>query len=122
MSVDTKGYVKSSCVDVFLVRAKLEKVLAKYATPESNFFKYGPIYYELKHSCIFAIFNNGEDHRQLYIGFETKDLQKWIVFSLGDWGNSRQIMKDILLEFKDLGEAFIHECDCVGEPVKYLTN
>jgi hypothetical protein len=118
MSISVKGYIKSSCTDLFLVRSKLEKCLAKHAISNSNIFKYGPIEYQLESSCLFANFNNPEP-RRLYIGFQTVQLEKWIVFDLTDWGNAREIIQDCLKEFSDLGECYYHESDCVGEPVKF---
>jgi hypothetical protein len=129
MSTSTQGIVVTDNKDVKEIATRVRKVIVKVPCERINNGHTNPnafpeIQYDPISNFLRFFFKDGELKRILWVFLECdcdnlKLGEKSISFSFGDFGNSVEIMKNVLNEFKDMGTCYIHECDAVGEPVEF---
>lgn len=126
MSVDTKGVVLTTCKDVMFVSRLVEKTINRMIRVEHKATR------PIQGLCTTTLSTESElvrisftfqgDSRMLNVLFgcdvDHLDLApQCLCLSMGDWGNSRAIMKTVLRSLSCLGEVWLDECDCDTEPL-----
>lgn len=131
MGCDTKGFVVTDNFDVREIGKRVCDVIKTIHThnpdtlikntnlfvkpeydPEWNFFVFN--------------FRDGGDNRKMFVFMGSSDFEECykigkdgIIFNLGMWGNSVELIKKFLDAFQDMGECYIQENDCGDDPVLY---
>jgi hypothetical protein len=130
MGIDTKGFVVTKNKDVRDIAQRVLKAIKDVPCEKIHGGLCNPnqlvddIEYSPKHNFFRVYFKDGELKRMLWVFLECdcdhlKYGENTISFSFGCHGNSVEIMKMVLDQFKDLGKCYIHENDCDGDPVEY---
>lgn len=129
MGCDTKGYVITENKDVQQIALKIKNVVESI-NGNSEWVanaNYSPtIQYHPESNFLTVPFKDGDDQRIVWVFLgcdcdieQGKMGDSGIIISFGAWGNSVTLMKKFLEAFLDMGVCYLHENDCVGEPVFY---
>lgn len=132
MGCDTKGFVVTKNKDVQEIGKRVVSVIRTIQThDEKSFVKNTNVFvkpeYDPKWNYFTFDFKDGSDKRFLFVHMgcdgDFRECYKigdgGIIFSLGAWGNSVELIKKMLDDFQDMGECYIMENDCVGDAVPY---
>lgn len=131
MGCDTKGFVVTDNIDVREIGKRVIKVVRTIhgqgnnaIVKNSNLF--ARLIYEPELNYYVLHFKDGDDERQMFVHMGTEDFEmcygigkNGIIFDLGMWGNSVELIRKFLDTFQDMGECYIQVNDCVNDPVPY---
>ncbi len=122
MSCDTKGFIATDNKDIWEVREKINNFLkTRYSKKELSWLNQiasvGATF-ELSSSSRYftVVFVDGQDVRQLFVFFDCDSDYDYvkqgpkIIFNLGCWGKSDELMLGILSQFE--GEKYYRYNDC----------
>lgn len=131
MATSTVGLISTKDKDVQKIAMKVCEVIreidCEYETRINPNRFVNPIYHHLGHLFMFR-FKDGKDERQLFVHMgcdaDFREFYKdcgdgGIILTLGDWGNSVQLITSFLDNMKDMGDSFLVASDCCDKtPVK----
>lgn len=130
MGIDTKGFVATSCKDVFFVMNKIERAINKLITPhlklenmrfsdETKDGKYKKVRLEIRADTelVQAHFTYNGEKRTLWVFFgcdcdKTEYTSQSISMSMGCWGESDLFMQTALRAVSMLGTVYFDHNDC----------
>lgn len=132
MGCDTKGFVVTDNIDVREIGKRIVNVVRNTHThnPDS-FVKNTNVFVKPQYdpeSNYFTIdFKDDNDSRKLFVFMDCQcDFEECykigkngFVLSLGMWGNSVELIKKFLDVLQDMGDCYLQENDCSGDPVPY---
>lgn len=132
MGCDTKGYVVTDNIDVREIGKRVLVVVRTIQGEVTNtFVKNDNVFvkseYDPEWNFYVFHFKDGDDQRMMYVHMDTEDFEecygelgkRGIIFSLGMWGNSLELIEKFLNAFQDMGVCYIQENDCGDAPVAY---
>lgn len=127
MSISTKGIVITENKDCKEIMSRIQAVIEK--VPCEKVREFGPsknwsptIEYRPKENFFKVHFFDGELKRIFWVFLEcdcdNKQLaEKSLTFYFGCFGNSVEIMRNVLAAFKDFGPCYLQENDCGDDPI-----
>lgn len=128
MAYSTVGLVSTKDKDVQKIAIKVHEVIREIACEHETRINpnrfVNPTYHPLGHFFVFK-FKDGKDERQLFVHMgcdaDFRECHKGcgdsgIILTLGDWGNSVQLITAFLDNMKDMGDTFLIESDCSDKP------
>lgn len=126
MGCSTIGFIATKKKDVFEIRAGIMRALKKFRNIKGTGIYTGREItsdinadFRLCDGFFVVTFYDFEDQRALFVHFgcdgdcDAAHIGPKVIFSLGAWGNSENIIKIILNEFK--GKRYCIDNDCSGE-------
>lgn len=131
MGCDTRGFIVTENIDVREIGKRVCDVIRTISTHNSEtFIKNTNIFvkpeYDPEWNYFIFRFKDGDDDRAMFVHMDCPDMEECykigkggIIFGLGMWGNSVELIKKMLDAFQDMGDCYIMENDCVGDPVPY---
>lgn len=132
MGCDTKGYVVTDNIDVREIGKRVLAVVRMIQGEATNtFVSNSNVFvkpeYDPDWNFYILRFKDGVDQRQMFVHMDTEDFEechgelgkRGIIFSLGMWGNSVELIEKFLGAFQDMGACYIQENDCGDAPVAY---
>ena len=132
MGCDTKGYVVTDNIDVREIGKRVLAVVRTIQGEATNtFVKNDNVFvkpeYDPEWNFYVFHFKDGDDQRMMYVHIDTPDFEechgelgkRGIIFSMGMWGNSVELIEKFLNAFQDMGACYIQENDCGDAPVAY---